>query len=192
MHDTTFVSLLNSQAALDRCITGVGFEGGIAAPTYQRRFNDISVRIVPAAEGRYQSILGEQAQVSHVGFVLGDCGMSSAHPDEVPVSAGDVLVWKVETTHLTADVEAGAAEVPVYDPTVFEAGWLVELGEGAVREQATVEETSGESIILAAALEGAHIKGEPAILVRRFEVLHVRFWPGLEHHLELALQEIEL
>jgi len=182
VQDTAFASLLEQPAALDRCIAQVGFEGGVAAPQYDRYAADIAAKIMPARDSRYQSILGEQTQVSHSGFVQTGCD----------IQVGDLLVWKVSEAYLTEDVQAGATQVPVHDAALFEVGQLVEIGVGATREQATIAEVSEGALILAAELQHDHAEQEAAVLVRRFEILYVRSWPGIDHHLELALNEITI
>ncbi len=192
MQDPAFASLLDQSAALDRCIAEVGFEGGLAAPQYQRYVADLPARIMPARDRRYQSLLGEQTQVSHYGFVkplADDLGMEA---EATQIEVGDLLVWKVSETYLTEAVEAGATEVPVSEATLFAAGGLVEIGSDTAREQATVAETSAEALMLAAELQHDHAEQEPAVSIRRFEVLYVRSWPGLDHHVELALNEIAI
>lgn len=180
MQDTVFAGLLEQDAALDRCVTKVGFEGGVAAPSYERYGSEVAARITPAGDGRYQSVLGEQTHVSHQGYVS----------SEYDVEVGDLLVWKTAETKLSEDVEAGAAEIVVDAPTLFEAGQIVEIGTGESREQMLVVEASGETLTLAVDLEFDHDAGEEVAPVRRFETLYVRRWPGVEHHVELALIEV--
>jgi len=190
VQDTAFASLLEQQAALDRCIAQVGFEGGVAAPQYERYATEIAAKIMPARDSRYQSLLGEQAQVSHYGFLGVPTPQSSGSGCDIHV--GDLLVWKVADTYLTEDVQAGATQVPIYDAALFEVGQLVEIGTDATREQATIAEVSGNTLILTAGLQHDHAEQEAVLLVRRFEILYVRSWPGIDHHLELALNEITI
>ena len=190
MQDTAFASLLQQNAALDRCIADIGFEGGVAAPQYERYAAEIAAKIMPARDSRYQSILGEQTQVSHYGFVGVPTPAGSGSDCDIQV--GDLLVWKVSEAYLTEDVQAGATEVPISDAALFEAGQLVEIGAGATREQATVAEVSADALILTTELQHDHAEQEAAVLVRRFQVLYVRSWPGIDHHLELALNEITI
>ncbi len=180
MQDTVFAGLLKQDAALDRCVTTVGFEGSVAAPSYERYASEVAARITPASDGRYRSVLGEQTQVSHQGYT----------GSEYDVEIGDLLVWRTAETNLSEEAEAGAAEIIVDAPTLFEAGQIIEVGDGATREQMLVVEASGETLTLAVDLEFDHDAGEEVVPVRRFEVLYVRRWPGLDHHVELALNEI--
>ena len=197
MQDTAFASLLQQNAALDRCIADIGFEGGVAAPQYERYAAEIAAKIMPARDSRYQSILGEQTQVSHYGFVGVPTPAGSGSDCDIQV--GDLLVWKVSEAYLTEDVQAGATEVPISDAALFEAGQLVEIGAGATSEQATVAEggyplqgSGCDALILTTELQHDHAEQEAAVLVRRFQVLYVRSWPGIDHHLELALNEITI
>jgi hypothetical protein len=180
--DTVFAGLLEQAAALDRCVTNVGFEGGVAAPSYERYDGEVAARITPAGDARYRSILGEQTHVSHQGY------LSSDHDVEV----GDLLVWKIAETELSEAAAAGATAIIVASPTLFEAGQSIEVGTGTTREAALVAATSGENLTLAGDLVHAHDAGEKVVPVRQFEVLYVRRWPGVEHHLELALNEVEM
>jgi len=126
-------------------------------------------------------------------------GTPAGSGSDCDIQVGDLLVWKVSEAYLTEDVQAGATEVPISDAALFEAGQLVEIGAGATREQATVAEggyplqgSGCDALILTTELQHDHAEQEAAVLVRRFQVLYVRSWPGIDHHLELALNEITI
>jgi len=180
MQDTAFVSLLDKTAALDRCTTEVGFEKGVLAPEYARYTDDIVVSIMPAKASRYQSILGEQTDISHHGY------LRSGYEIEI----GDVLVWKVGGSTLAEDIEAGATQIPVDDVSQFAEGDVIEIGGGVKRECGTISDVTADSLILTEGLKNEHALSEPVVMVRRYEILHICSWPGLNHHTELALKEI--
>jgi uncharacterized protein YqfB (UPF0267 family) len=104
------------------------------------------------------------------------------------IQPGDAIVLKAAATALSDDIEAGMTEIPVVDASDFEAGEAVEIGDGEEREDATIVDVSAISVTVDEAVEVAHDEGETVTMVRRFEVVEVRSWPGLRHHVELMLK----
>ncbi len=220
--DTAFAAQMIQTVALERPQVEIGFDRGLPAPQYLRYADDMPARIMPARHSRMQNLLGEQSRMTHAAYLQAAIGtggepvpcagvpaiepphgqqqwhyppQGAPHADEQqvrPVATGDVLVWKRAICRLAQAAQAGAWQVLVSHPGPLSAGEPIEIGAAPQREQAIVAELWRDEVTLALGLARAHEAGEPVAAVRRFEVLAVRCWPGLAHHLELALAEVEM
>lgn len=199
MTDAAFAAMMIQQVALERPAVAVGFDSSLAAPAYCRYHDHLPARIMPARHSRLQNLLGEQSRMTHAAYLQAVPGPSGEPVPcagdgsaAEPVAVGDVLVWKIASCSLDAPAAAGAVTIIVSDPDGLSAGSLTEIGAVEMREQATVTALDGTEATLAGPLAHDHEAGAAVIAVRRFEVLAVRCWPGLAHHLELALAEVEM
>lgn len=177
MGDTTFSVLLNKTVAIETARSDVGFEGEVQSPSFERIVENAPANLMPARSRRYNDIPGGYPQISHMGY------LESGYD----IEPGDAIVWKMIATNLAEATEVGATELVLADMSGFEAGGTVEIGEGDQREDRTIVDVDGVSIELDKALEKAHETDETVVMVRRFEVVEVRAWPGLDHHVELGL-----
>lgn len=177
MGDTTFSVLLNNTVAIEAGRSDVGFEGEVQSPSFERIVENAPANLMPARSRQYDDIPGGYPQITHMGY------LEAGHD----IEPGDAIVWKAVATSIAEAVEAGAEEIPLADTGGFEAGETVEIGEGDQREDRTTVAVDGVSVELDEALERSHEENETVTMVRRFEVVEVRTWPGLDHHIEVGL-----
>lgn len=192
MRDGAFKSLLTQDVALDRGVANVSSDGAVAAPKYERYVDETRARIMPLHESQYESVLGERGDLTHRAY------LESIHD----VQQGDLMVWKTAKTSIMEEAEAGASEILVTEPTALHVGQTVEIGhviEGEEHvevsgeyETAIVAGVNVEIISLKKPLTEKHLELSPVTVVRRFEVVNVRRWPGMEHHIEAALKELRI
>ena len=177
MGDTTFSTLLNKTVAIEKASSTVGFEGEVQSPSFERIFENAPASLMPVQSKRYDDIPGGYPQISHMAY------LESGHD----IEPGDAIVWKVTGSVLSEAVAAGATDIALGDTSGFEADRTIEIGSGDEREQAVVAEVGATSITVHEPLQKAHESGESAVVVERFEVVELRAWPGLDHHVEVGL-----
>ncbi len=182
MGDTTFSVLLNSTVAIETADSEIGFEGEVQAPTFERQVEKAPAALMPARSELYESAIGGQADITHKGY------LQSGYA----IEPGDRVVLTVCESALSEAAETGDTELAVDDASGFSSGGRVEIGDAELRETTVITDVGAVGISVNEALKYAHEAGETVWMVRWFEVLDVRSWPDLKHHIELGLKAVEM
>lgn len=177
MADGVFRELLTETAMVERPVVELDGEGAPRTPRYEELAAGVGVRLAPARTVSEDGLLGRTEDVAQVAYL-----------EPMDLRPADRLVTRPVATALSADVEAGATELPVADTIGLLEGQSVEVGAGDVLEEHVVAQVSVGTVTLARGLAQEHLEGEPVRVVRRYEVIEIADEAGAGHHLRAVVR----
>lgn len=177
MGDEVFRELLTETGSVERPQVALSFDGVPRTPEYEELVAEVALHLAPARTVSADDLLGRTEDVTQIAYL-----------EPMDLRPADRLVIRPVTTGLSADVAAGATELPVADATGLIEGERVEVGADASLEEHVITGVSGNTVTLADEVTHAHQAGEPVRVMRRYEVMEVADEAGAGHHLRAVVR----
>lgn len=177
MSDGIFHELLTETATVERPVVELDGDRAPRTPRYEELAAGVAVRLAPARTVSEDGLLGRSEDLTQVAYL-----------EPMDLRPADRLVTRPVATVLSADVAAGATELPVADTAGVLEGQSVEVGAGNAVEEHVVAQVGSGVVTLAKGLAREHEEGEAVRVVRRYEVIEVADEAGAGHHLRAVVR----